>query len=93
MRNIKTIPLKSSKEIIEIAKKVIQKQSEAIAHLSVLLDSQFSEAVTAVYQSPGRLIVTGIGKSAIIANKMVATLNSTGNLLCLCTQRMRYMVI
>ena len=78
MRNIKTIPLKSSKEIIEIAKKVIQKQSEAIAHLSVLLDSQFSEAVTAVYQSPGRLIVTGIGKSAIIANKVVATLNSTG---------------
>lgn len=78
MRNIKTITLKSSKEIIEIAKKVIQKQSEAIAHLSVLLDSQFSEAVTAVYQSPGRLIVTGIGKSAIIANKMVATLNSTG---------------
>ena len=78
MRNIKTIPLKSSKEIIEIAKKVIQKQSEAIAHLSVLLDSQFSGAVTAVYQSPGRLIVTGIGKSAIIANKMVATLNSTG---------------
>lgn len=53
MRNIKTITLKSSKEIIEIAKKVIQKQSEAIAHLSVF-NSQFSEPVTAVYQSPGR---------------------------------------
>ena len=70
--------MKSSKEIIEIAKKVIIHESQVIANLSNLLDAQFSEAVTSIYQSPGRLIITGIGKSAIIANKIVATLNSTG---------------
>jgi arabinose-5-phosphate isomerase len=70
--------LKSSKEIIEIAKKVINQEAEAIAQLSTLIDGQFSEAVNAIYQSSGRLIVTGIGKSANIANKIVASLNSTG---------------
>lgn len=70
--------MKSSKEIIEIAKKVINQEAEAIAQLSTLIDGQFSEAVNAIYQSSGRLIVTGIGKSANIANKIVATLNSTG---------------
>lgn len=70
--------MKSSKEIIEIAKKVIQHESLVIANLSNLLDAQFSDAVLSIYQSPGRLIITGIGKSAIIANKIVATLNSTG---------------
>ena len=70
--------MKSSKEIIEIAKKVINQEAEAIAQLSTLVDEQFSEAVLSVYQSSGRLIITGIGKSANIANKIVATLNSTG---------------
>jgi len=77
-RNIKTKALKSSKEIISIAKKVITQEAEAINHLSTLLDEQFSDAVLSVYQSSGRLIITGIGKSANIANKIVATLNSTG---------------
>lgn len=70
--------MKSSKEIIEIAKKVINEESRVIAELSTLVDEQFSEAVKSIYRSSGRLIVTGIGKSAIIANKIVATLNSTG---------------
>jgi len=70
--------LKSSKEIIEIAKKVINQEAHVIAELSTLVDEQFSEAVQLIYKSSGRLIVTGIGKSAIIANKIVATLNSTG---------------
>jgi arabinose-5-phosphate isomerase len=70
--------LKSSKEIIEIAQKVINQEAAAIAQLSTLVDEQFSDAVYAVFQSSGRLIVTGIGKSANIANKIVATLNSTG---------------
>ncbi len=77
-RNIKTKALKSSKEIIAIAKKVIIQEAEAIHHLSTLLDEQFSAAVQSIYQSSGRLIITGIGKSANIANKIVATLNSTG---------------
>ena len=70
--------MKSSKEIIEIAKKVINQEAAAIAQLSTLVDEQFSDAVYAVYQASGRLIITGIGKSANIANKIVATLNSTG---------------
>lgn len=70
--------MKSSKEIIEIAKKVINQEADAIAQLSTLIDDQFSQAVNAIYQSSGRLIITGIGKSANIANKIVATLNSTG---------------
>ena len=70
--------MKSSKEIIEIAKKVINQEAHVIAELSTLVDEQFSEAVQLIYKSSGRLIVAGIGKSAIIANKIVATLNSTG---------------
>lgn len=53
-------------------------ESSAIANLSNLLDENFSNAVELIYNSKGRVIITGIGKSAIIANKIVATLNSTG---------------
>jgi arabinose-5-phosphate isomerase len=53
-------------------------ESEAIANLSNLLDEDFANAVQLIYNSKGRVIITGIGKSAIIANKIVATLNSTG---------------
>ena len=76
--NNKTLVLKSSKEIIEIARSVINQEAQAIHELSSLLDNQFSEVVNLLYNSTDRLIVTGIGKSAIIANKVVATLNSTG---------------
>ena len=53
-------------------------ESEAIANLAHLLDDDFADAVQLIYKSKGRVIITGIGKSAIIANKIVATLNSTG---------------
>lgn len=53
-------------------------ESEAIRSLCGLLDDQFEKAVNAIYESRGRLIVSGIGKSAIIAQKIVATFNSTG---------------
>ena len=76
--NNKTLVLKSSKEIIEIAKNVIDQEAHAIHELSCLLDNQFSEVVNLLYNSSDRLVITGIGKSAIIANKIVATLNSTG---------------
>lgn len=42
------------------------------------MDEDFAKAVQLIYNSEGRVIITGIGKSAIIANKIVATLNSTG---------------
>ncbi|HEY4617146.1 MAG TPA: KpsF/GutQ family sugar-phosphate isomerase [Flavobacterium sp.] len=68
----------SKENILAIAKKTILSESEAITKLTDSLDDNFSEATQAIYNSKGRLIVTGIGKSAIIAQKMVATFNSTG---------------
>ncbi len=63
---------------LEIARKTIFSESESIAKLVDLLDDNFVEATTEIFQSKGRLVVSGIGKSAIIAQKMVATFNSTG---------------
>ena len=76
--NNKTLELKSSKQIIQIAKSVIDQEAQAIHKLSSLVNDQFSEVVNLLYNSSDRLVLTGIGKSAIIANKLVATLNSTG---------------
>ncbi|SHH39843.1 KpsF/GutQ family sugar-phosphate isomerase [Winogradskyella jejuensis] len=64
--------------ILDIAKSTITMESNAIAHLSDLLTDDFANATELIYNSKGRVIITGIGKSAIIANKIVATLNSTG---------------
>ena len=60
------------------AKKSILSQSESIAKLNDYLTPDFAKSVELIYNSKGRLILTGIGKSAIIAQKIVATLNSTG---------------
>ena len=68
----------SEKEILESAKKTIQSESESIAKLSDFLTEDFAKAVAVIFNSKGRLVVTGIGKSAIIAQKMVASFNSTG---------------
>ncbi len=65
-------------EIQEIAKKVISEESIAISNLQSFIDDDFSDAVELIHNSKGRLIITGIGKSANIATKIVATLNSTG---------------
>ncbi|MFD1064167.1 SIS domain-containing protein [Winogradskyella litorisediminis] len=64
--------------ILDIAKSTITMESKAIANLVDLLTEDFSNATELIYNSKGRVIITGIGKSAIIANKIVATLNSTG---------------
>lgn len=65
-------------DIKNVAKKVILEESEAIRNLAGYIDDDFEKVVNLIYQSKGRVIVTGIGKSAIIAQKIVATLNSTG---------------
>ena len=67
-----------SEQIIASAQKTITIEQEAIANLTSLIDVEFANAVQAIYDSKGRVVVTGIGKSAIIAQKIVATLNSTG---------------
>ena len=68
----------TKEKIITSAKKTILSESESIAKLSDYINDSFFEAVNLIYNLKGRLIVTGIGKSAIIAQKIVATLNSTG---------------
>ncbi len=64
--------------ILALAKKAILSESKSIAKLADMLDSSFADATQAIYNGKGRLIVSGIGKSAIIAQKIVATMNSTG---------------
>ena len=66
------------KSIIEFGKEVIKLQSESINNISKYIDENFEKAIQIILKSTGRVVVTGIGKSAIIANKIVATLNSTG---------------
>ena len=66
------------KAILATAIKTITTESEAIAHLATLIDEEFENAVNCIYESLGRVVITGIGKSAIIASKIVDTLNSTG---------------
>ena len=70
--------MSTKKSIIDTARKTIEIESQAILHLSELVDDNFAEAVNLIHNSKGRVIITGIGKSAIIATKIVATLNSTG---------------
>ena len=70
--------MNNKNSILNIAKKTIDLESNAIANLATLLTNDFSESVELIYNSKGRVIITGIGKSAIIASKIVATLNSTG---------------
>lgn len=76
--NFKYSVLITKENILAIAKKTILSESEAITKLIDFLDENFFEAVQRIYETKGRLIVTGIGKSAIIAQKMTATFNSTG---------------
>ena len=70
--------MKKLNPILQTAKETILLESEAIANLAKLLDENFEKAVNFILNSNGRVIVTGIGKSANIATKMVATFNSTG---------------
>ena len=71
--------MKNSDLIISRAKETILLQSNSIANLTNFLDNSFADAVNFILNSKGRVIITGIGKSANIANKIVATLNSTGS--------------
>ena len=70
--------MKKLNPILKTAKETILLESKAIANLAKLLDENFEKAVNFILNSNGRVIVTGIGKSANIATKIVATFNSTG---------------
>ncbi len=68
----------SASAILDLAKKTIEKERDAIGHLASLLTDDFAEAANCILETKGRVVISGIGKSAIIAAKIVATLNSTG---------------
>ncbi|MDP7567009.1 MAG: KpsF/GutQ family sugar-phosphate isomerase [Flavobacteriales bacterium] len=70
--------MKSSAEIKKIAKETISLEVDAISKLQNRIDDDFVNVINLILNTKGRLIVVGIGKSANIANKMVATFNSTG---------------
>ncbi len=70
--------MKTNKEIIQSAQSTIQIEGNAILNLENFVDDSFAEVVNNILSSEGRLIVTGIGKSANISQKLVSTLNSTG---------------
>lgn len=65
-------------ELLSFAKKTISNEAKAIANLEKFITDEFAEAVNHIYRAKGRVIITGIGKSALIAQKIVATFNSTG---------------
>lgn len=70
--------MKNSNTILQTAKLTILTESKAIENLVNFLDFNFENTVNYILNANGRVIVTGIGKSANIATKIVATLNSTG---------------
>ena len=66
------------KDIKSVALRTIRLEAEAIAGLEEMIDDDFEKAIVSISKSKGRVVISGIGKSAIIAQKIVATLNSTG---------------
>lgn len=70
--------MKLTKNIKSSAIKVLQTEADAIQNLINFINDDFEACVEAILSSKGRVVITGIGKSAIVATKIVATLNSTG---------------
>ncbi len=72
------ITLNLEKNIKTIATRVLLNEAKAVENLANSIDGDFEACVKEIFNSKGRVVVTGVGKSAIIANKIAATLNSTG---------------
>ncbi len=70
--------MKSVIKIKKIALQIIEKESRSVSNLKTYINDDFAKCIEIIYKSKGRVVITGIGKSAIIASKIVATLNSTG---------------
>ena len=70
--------MQKNQDILQIANQVIENEADAIANLRPLLDDDFVKVVRLVLESRGNLVFSGIGKSALIAQKITATMNSTG---------------
>ena len=70
--------MKTDSEIYEIAKRTLHVEAEGILNLCKQIDNTFPRIILLILSISGRVVITGIGKSAIIAQKIVATFNSTG---------------
>ena len=70
--------MKKNREIIQTASQIIENEACAISSLKAKLDDDFAETVALILENKGNLVFSGIGKSALIAQKIVATMNSTG---------------
>jgi len=70
--------LKTHDQVITIAKATLEIEAQSISALMNYVDTHFAMAVTEIFNSKGRVIITGVGKSAIIAQKITSTFNSTG---------------
>jgi arabinose-5-phosphate isomerase len=74
----KSKPISSGDSIIDVAKKVLETEAEALHALSAKLNSDFEKAVNIIHEIKGRVVVTGMGKSGLVGKKIAATLASTG---------------
>jgi arabinose-5-phosphate isomerase len=70
--------MKKNEEIIQVAAQIVENEANAINSLKAKLDDDLVETVTLILENKGNLVFSGIGKSALIAQKIVATMNSTG---------------
>ena len=64
--------------ILQLAKNVVLEEAKGVEYLAERLDGNFEKAVRMIFECPSRVVVTGIGKSALVGQKIVATFNSTG---------------
>jgi arabinose-5-phosphate isomerase len=76
--NLQLVNMLNKQNIIETAKRTIELQASSVQNLLAYIDDAIVTAIEAIANSKGRIVVSGIGKSAIVAQKMVATFNSTG---------------
>ena len=70
--------MENFKQIIDFARKTIEIEVDSLNKLTDFINEDFVKSVQTILNSKGRVVITGIGKSAIIAQKIVATMNSTG---------------
>lgn len=70
--------MKTSDQILKIGIRTLQMEADALHYATGMLGESFIRTVESIFSTKGRVVVTGIGKSAIVAQKIVATFNSTG---------------
>src|SRR4030065_471181 len=80
MKKTKTVHKKndSVSKILDIAKKVLKTEAEAVYSLIEKLDNNFEKVLNIIYSSRGKVVITGMGKSGLVGKKIAATLASTG---------------